>query len=198
MSASGVDPKTAGRIHVYLLRNLGQLLLDQGHYVEAETIGREAVLFVIPLYGRYSSHTARALRILTLSIFRQGRFSEAAQLAFDSIDVLKLGGNTSNSKSLAMARKLQADIWASQGKWKQAIQVYVQIKKDMASDQATYEQYLAGNLNWVLAHLKVGEITEAKIIVEEDYLRSLRRFGKKHYQTALDLGFIASIKTLIG
>jgi len=198
MSGSGLDPKTAGRIHIYLLRNLGQLLLDQGRYVEAETIGREAVLFTIPLYGRYSSHTARALRVLTLSIFRQGRFSEAAQLALDSIDVLKLGGNTSNSKSLAMARKLQADIWASQGKWKQAIQVYVQIKKDMASDQATYEQYLAGNLNWVLAHLKVGEITEAKIIVEEDYLRSLRRFGKKHYQTALDLGFIASIKTLIG
>ena len=190
--------KSAGRTYNALLRDLADVLIAKGAYVEAEAKARQAVLQIMSLYGRYSGYSARTLALLARAISGQGRHAEAEQLAHAGIDVFETVGNKPESFPRGNARRVLADTLVAQNKWWAALAIYDGIEKDLADNRLTFEQYYAGNLNWAMALLKAGEITRARVTLASVLDRNKRLLGAKHYETAEATGFMAAVQTSEG
>ena len=190
------DSKLAGQTYVWYLRHLALILIAQERYVEAEVIAREGLLFMLSDYGRYSSYVASALNLLTKTLLEQGRYEEAEQLAEVTIQIYKKVGVKPESWAFNDARGSLADILVAQGKWQEALEIYTQIERDLATDPATFEQYFASNLNRAVVQFNTDNITAAATTAENIYERNKSLLGEEHYVTAEALGFLAATQVV--
>ena len=195
-AAKTIDSKLAARTYVWYLRHLSLILIAQGRYVEAEVTAREGLLLMLSDYGRYSSYVANPLGLLTKTLLEQGRYEEAEQLAEISIHTYEEVGAKGVSWSLNKAREFLADILVAQEKWQEALEIYTQIERALATDPATFEQYFASNLNRAVAQFNTANITAAATTAENIYERNKSLLGEEHYVTAEALGFLAATQVV--
>ena len=190
------DTKLAGRTYVWYLKRLALILIAQERYVEAEVIAREGLLFMLSDYSRYSSYVASALNLLTKTVLEQGRYEEAEQLAKVTIQIYKKVGVKPDSWAFNDAKTSLADLLVAQGKWEQALEIYAQIERDLATDKPTYERFFSSNLNRVYAQISTGNIEAAATVARNVYQRNKKLLGKNHYATAEALGFLAATQVV--
>tara|TARA_Y100000294_G_scaffold50003_1_gene47126 strand:+ start:1183 stop:4392 length:3210 start_codon:yes stop_codon:yes gene_type:complete len=171
--------------------DLSRLLRRQGRLVEAEIKARKALTSSLRRVGRYSQDTAYMLRRLAETIGAQGRNQEAGQLARAVIDIYRQTGTSEDSFMMAFVRNQLAGSLVNQGHWKAALSEFDAVKKGMAGDPKTFEQFFAHDLGWALALVGAGRAGEAKSIAEAALRRNERLVGKDNIDTASSLGVLA-------
>ncbi|MEE8122565.1 MAG: tetratricopeptide repeat protein, partial [Alphaproteobacteria bacterium] len=171
--------------------DLSRLLRRQGRLVEAEIEARKALTSSLRRVGRYSQDTAYMLRRLAETIGAQGRNQEAGQLSRAAIDIYRQTGTSEDSFMMATVRNQLAGSLVNQGLWDEALAEFDAVKKGMAGDPKTFEQFFAHDLGWALALVSAGRGGEAKSIAEAALRRNERLVGKDHYDTASSLGVLA-------
>ena len=191
MAKSPYSGEFAGVISELVLSDLARTLMRQGRLVEAEIEARKALTSSLQRVGRYSPETAHTLKSLANVIGAQGRYEESGQLARAVLDIFERTGTAEDSLYIAAAHRQLASNFVSQGMWAEALAEYDTLKKGLATNPKTYEQFFAGNANLALALAGAGRADEAKPVAEAALQRSLKRVGEKHSRTASARGVLA-------
>lgn len=167
------------------------VLARQGRLVEAENEARAALLRALRERGRYSTHTAAVLRVLTRAIFEQGRYAEAETLARAVIDIYQKAGVLPDSLLLATAREELGAALAAQGRWPEALAEYETIRRGMSGDPEAFSKFFAANVDWALVLLNNGQIERAVEVLTAALERRRRALGDRHASTAEVRGLFA-------
>jgi CHAT domain-containing protein len=173
-------------------RSLAVSLRNQGRVSEAESYARSSLLKLLQAFGRYSPRTARGIQELAAVVFESGRFDDAAKLAQAAIESYEKSGTAVESVNIAGARAVLGAALVAQGRYADAIPVFQERDRALASDPAQYAKYGGREVNWGIALIRTGQTKPALAMLERIYRRRLERgLDENEYFTAQTRGFYA-------
>jgi CHAT domain-containing protein len=175
-----------------LLRtNVAMALLRQGRLAEAEVEQRRLLLSQLGRYGHYSPEVAGAVSRLALIVQEQGRSADAETLAKAAVDIFENTGAGAGSGNLAAALNAVASAQADREHWVEARATFDKLASQIATDDATRNRFINGNLVYGLVQLKTGNAAQALPVMQRAASIKRQRLGERHYDTAEARGFLA-------
>ena len=162
----------------------------QGQAIKAEIAVRRALKDTITRAGRYSPETATILDGFIGILSVQGRFVDAEKLAIATMDIYKKIGVPTDSYALGRVQSRLADVYASQGKWKQARQEFQNVAKNFEEEADVLEGLIGRTGNLPLSQLRTGDLSGAELAARRMYKTRNEIFGTRHYETAEALGIL--------
>ncbi len=171
----------------------------QGNLSRAERTARAALELILNSVGRDMPRTGKALAVLARILRAQGRPEEAEILLRRSLGIYQRLELTKTNSGYSSSRKGLADaIMAQGGRWREAAELFDQIRETLGTDNTIYRRWYALNPNLPIANLKVGRVEEAARKAQEIYLDHTNRMGPKHYDTALARAVLAMTQAAQG
>jgi CHAT domain-containing protein len=164
---SKINLKNALQFKVSRQLEMANAILMQGRLVEAETQVREALEITFQTYDKNSVEVGSALSRLSRIIAEQGRSAEAVLLAKESIKSFKGGNASEESLALVNARKSLGAALVSDRKFKEADDVFTEMKIGIDKQAAGERKIPAMDLDWVIAMLKLGKYTSAEDMTQD-------------------------------
>lgn len=186
-----VQADQSARLYTWHLRDLSAVLRREGRLAEAEVVAREALLEALRATGRDSDHASQCIEELTIVLLEQGRYADAETLARINLDIYQKVGAPPDSYMIAKMRTRIADVLTARGLWAEASAEFETAGEGMSKDAVYQERLLIDNLNWPLALLRSGNVSEALAKFESTYNKRKNSLGNKHYETAEARGFLA-------
>ncbi len=165
-------------------RELAENLLRQDRFAEAELEARDTLIYSLKYSGKYSEHTANALRSLAKSIGAQGRAEEAETLLRAALDILAKSGVPGSSFSIASARNELAKALLAQGKWERAAEQFDMTREGMRVSNFLYKKWYANEIGIPIAMIKRGKTAQALAVIKRSVAEKRDRFGDKNIETA--------------
>lgn len=144
-------------LRIFAERRLASNFRFQGRPAEAESYARSALQKALMTYGRYAIHTATSISELGRTVYDAGRYEDARALAEAAIESYTKAGVGDSSSFVTGARGLLGAALTAQGRWRDAIVVFEERDRALASDAAQYEKLNGDDPNWGIALLRSGE-----------------------------------------
>jgi len=173
----------AEMIQVDLVENL----LLQGRLLEAEALSRE-ILFDYIQFTFNPLRQARKLLILSKTLFKQGRYSEAEHVSKCAINKYVIHGADCSSLFLNLSTQILAKSLTAQEKWEEAIEQFEAIQDGMKNDPDLFKIRFSGDVDWAIALLSTGQTAKAMEQLEIGLINTSQQFGQNHYRTAVIRG----------
>ncbi|GAB2181274.1 tetratricopeptide repeat protein [Denitratisoma sp. agr-D3] len=174
-----------------LERNIGQTLVAQGKLLEGEIFIRQALRHSLERVGRASIDTGQGLLQLANVIAEENRYPEAIRLAEEAIRSLQESGAAPESIAIANARKSLAITLVAQQRYADAVKAFEEMRRALEADPEVARRYGSGDLDWVLAMLRVRNISGAESMSKAMLDKYVRNFGEKGLKTAEARAFYA-------
>ena len=171
--------------------NLALVLLQQRKLIDAEYFSREATKLSLEIFGRSSTDTGRSLITLARVVNEQGRPAEAVLLSQAALASLKEGGAAPDSIALAQARRALAKALVADKKYSQADKVFEEMLAGIKLDPVLAQGFKSEDLDWVLAMLKVGKVSQAQAMAADLYAKTVKAAGKGSSELAMIEAFEA-------
>jgi CHAT domain-containing protein len=175
-------------------RARGMLVLNlvrQDRLLEAENEARAALLSVLQMRGRDSGDTAEAASNLAEVLSAQGRHAEAEQLLRAAVNIYEQTGSAPDSLFLASARVSLATTLVAQGRWRDALAEYEQVRFGLAGDAAAARRILSANIGYALALLEAAEPALAANVLTQARAQRARIVDEAHPSVAEVRGLFA-------
>lgn len=185
-------PRYAYSQRVALYNEMANAFLGQRRLMDAEYWARESVVLAINREGVNSSGTCFALLTLSKIISEQGRQAEAVLLSQAALKVAQQSTNYSASPLIATARKSLATSLAADGKYLQADKVFTEMVDGLKSDPEIASRYQTGDLDWAIALIKTGKVSQAETMTADMLSKAGARMEKGSLRLALIRAFNAS------
>ena len=145
-------------------------LRAQGRLAEAEYYSRRALLRSLETFGRYNLTTAAFISSLALVVHEQGRFADAEKLARVAVETYQASGVPRSSVTLAQARAVLGAVLVAQERWPEAVALFEERDRDLASDAQQYERLRArDDLGWAIALVRTGQAAKAAPMLDRIY-----------------------------
>ena len=135
---------------------------------------------------------------LTRVISEQGRAAETEALARANVAMWSRSGAAEHTSFAAESRMVLGDALFAQGRWKDALVEYDDVKTALQADAEAYEKRIAGNLNYTFSLVRGERGAEALALIEPKFRRLLEALGEKHYNTAEANGAFAAALAATG
>ena len=181
------------------LGSIARTEAKQARLSEAEADTRRALLGVLDQQGKYSPATPPFIIGLATILVEQGRYQDAEKLARSALEVQRTVGITDDSPQTASILSQLGNILVLQRKGQEAVAVYGQLDKAIASwPQQQREALLLLNSSRIIALYASGQI-EAGIAAAESLVKvQIARSGNASFQTAAAHGTLAMGLTRAG
>ena len=176
----------------YLMNDVSKAFLGQRRLVDAEYWAREATLLSITQFGPNSGRTAQMLLTLTRVVAEQGRNAEAVLLGTAALKVAQQSTNYPGSVLIANARKTLASALVADGKYAQADKIFSEMVEGVKGDPEVAARFSAQDLDWALALIKTGKISQAAAMTSAMLSGDGARLGKGSTRLAILTAFNAS------
>ena len=168
---------------------LARAFIWSGQLLAAENWAREAItLLHIHSVGGAMTREYRFLPhgLITYSdiLFEQGRFEEAEKTARCTLNMLLDQCVPKDSLIRARARQTLARTLLARGRWKEALDQFETIKKDMITDPESFKRNFGTSRDWGLSLLRAGRTDEALALLDSALVRTRQRYGPDHYAVA--------------
>ena len=173
-------------IQVDLIENL----LLQDRLLEAEALSRE-ILFDYIHYTYRPLRQARKLFILSKTLFKQGRYSEAEYVAKCAISKYVMHGADCSSIFLNFSTQMLAKSLTAQEKWEEAIEQFEAIREGMKNEPDLFKIRFSDDVDWAIALLATGQSAKVLEQLEAGLEHTSKQFGQNHYRTTVIRGLIA-------
>lgn len=162
---SVMDTSNNPRLYVTQISNreldLANVLLRQKKLIDAEFYARKSITLSLSSFGSSSIEVGRGLRSLAVIVNEQGRYAEAVLLSRAALATIKASGATGANSTLALAQKSLGSALVAEGKYAEANQVFDEMVVGVKTDLSMAKTYQLGDLDWVLAMLKIGNFNQA-------------------------------------
>lgn len=176
--------ETLYRVREALLRSLALSLQAQGKIVLAEAINRSVLQDTLKRTGRTSLDVAQGVRQLASIIAEQGRYEESSRLAKVAVETFIQSGAAPNSLQLANARRAYAASLVALRQYGPAIATFNEMQAGLKTDPLLVEKVGGGDLDWVLASLRTGDVAGAEVMAARMLQKTQARLGEKSVRTA--------------
>jgi CHAT domain-containing protein len=173
-------------IRVDLIENL----IFQGRLLEAEALTREILQEI--RFGGSKIRRARVRLVLSKILFKQGRYREAEYVAKCAILLYNQATADCSSFYLNLSRQMLAKSLMAQDRWQDAIEQFEAISVGLKNDPELFKARFAGDVDWAIALLATGKITEARQQLKTGLKLTSGQLGQNHYRTAIIRGAIAA------
>ena len=147
--------------------DLSSAIMMQGRLVEAEVNAREGLAVMLEVFNKNSTEVGYALNRLTRIVAEQGRTAEAVMLAQETIKTIKAGNTADDAITMVHARKTLGSTLVSDRKFKDADEVFEEMRLGIEKQGAVKNKIPATDLDWVIAMLKVGKSKGALEMTQE-------------------------------
>ena len=161
---------------------LAGVLLRQGRLVEAENVVRESLRFRLDRSLKFSVETAFIFVHFAEILYAQGRYAEAIGAAETAIKLYRKVCAPDDSLFIAESRRIIGGSLAVLGKWKEALEQFESIARDLTKQPDVLERRFADSVSWAIALLKVGRAAEAIPRLETAIERQRQRLGADHFK----------------
>lgn len=141
--------------------NLANVLLRQRKLIDAEFYARKSITLSLSSFGSNSIEVARGLRSLAVIVNEQGRYAEAVLLSRAALNTVKAAGATGANSTLALVQRSLGTALVADGSYAEANQVFEEMAAGIKTDPDMAKSYQFGDLDWVLAMLKLGKSNQA-------------------------------------
>jgi CHAT domain-containing protein len=141
--------------------NLANVLLRQRKLIDAEFYARKSITLSLSSFGSNSVEVARGLRSLAVIVNEQGRYAEAVLLSRAALNTVKAAGATGANSTLALVQRSLGTALVADGSYAEANQVFEEMAAGIKTDPDMAKSYQFGDLDWVLAMLKLGKSNQA-------------------------------------
>jgi tetratricopeptide (TPR) repeat protein len=178
--------------------NLSSALLQQRKLIDAEFYARKATQFALDSFGKSSTDVGRCLFILSQVINEQGRSAEALLLAQAGLKSVQDAGVSSNSVTLASARRAYGNALVADGKYDQADKIFNEMVAGIKSDPELAKYFKTEDLSWALALLKINKFEQAQHMTASLLIKTTNEATKDSSRVALIKAFNASALQLQG
>jgi CHAT domain-containing protein len=165
-------------------------MIFQGRLLEAEALTRE--ILKKRRYDWSKMKYARGRLLLSKILFRQGRYRESEYVAKCAILLYNQKAADCSSIYLNQSRQILAKSLMAQGRWQEAIEQFETIAVGLKNDPDLFKARFAGDVDWAIALLATGKISEAMRQLKTGLKLTSKQFGKNHYRTAIIRGAIAA------
>jgi CHAT domain-containing protein len=142
------------------------ILVMRGRLAEAELFSRESVRLTLERVGRSHPFTAQRLQQLAQILVEQGRTSEGVLVAQEALRSAEESGAIEESLVLAAARRTLLGAYVAAGRHADAIRVFERYRDGARKDPSLARSLSAGDIDWVIAYLKSGEVAEASATLQ--------------------------------
>ncbi|MBX3454882.1 CHAT domain-containing protein [Ferrovibrio sp.] len=175
-------PHLKGMPEISRLMALSQNLMMQGRMGDAEVVTRRALISVQQQFGQNSFYVAHVLQRLANILIEQGRLADAEALANRSQQIAQ-------SNSTQSTGGLFANLYAAQGRWREAAERYDAVRKLRSAED--FEAFASNNPNYALVMVKAGRAAEVLRRLEHLLDTNRQLLGDKHAETAETRGLLA-------
>ncbi|RKZ35014.1 MAG: hypothetical protein DRQ37_07105, partial [Gammaproteobacteria bacterium] len=179
-------------------KGLSDVLARQGRLAEAEVAARTALLGALESFGRDNVATAEAARMLANVLYAEGRYAEAEILIREAIDIQLRMGTPPDTGRVARARRTLISVLIAQENWTSAVQEYDGLNTELKKKGKAYRGMFLKRPDIAIALLRVGRSDEALGLLKATVKDTRRRLGKKHFDSAIQTGFLAAVQTKTG
>lgn len=177
---------------------LADVLRKQGRLVEAEVMGREALLKALSTLGRNNPITADAARRLALVLHAQGRYDDAEKLTRATLDIFAKIGIPPGTRTVSLSRRFLGTILLSKGDAKGAIGEYDAARAAIKDNPELLRRLFANYSSYDLALLQVGRTDEALKRLKLSLKNAVKRYGEANFNTATVGGLLAMAQAKAG
>jgi CHAT domain-containing protein len=163
----------------------------QGRLQEAEVDARRALLSQLKNQGKYNPNTPRFIAGLADILVEQGRYPEAEQLTRVSLEIIRTVGIAEDSLINVQTLSQLGGILNLQRKGRDAIAVFAQIDRAIASWEPARRQSFEINGGRISSLYASGQIEAGIAAAEQLVKRQISRVGESHFDTASARGTLA-------
>jgi CHAT domain-containing protein len=182
----------ATRIANLLKIRLAENLRSQGRYVESELASRDSLVDTLKLNGRYSYQAASVLLTLAKTIFDQGRFGEALELARSTLEIYDRAGVSSIALNRLEARTLLGDIQVAAADWDEAYDTFSTLSRDLSNNTVLQNRFVNTNTRFAQVFMQRKEFNKAENILNQALTRFRKTDGDDGIQT-LEAGALLGV-----
>jgi CHAT domain-containing protein len=175
--AAQSEQASALRFREAVERGLGGVLLRQGKLVEAEVYARAAIRQSLERAGPADPDAALGLTLLAKVVSEYGRDSEAIALLTAALEGLRAAGVVEESLKLVNARKALGSALVAAGRYAAADALFAENRKALARKPALLAKLGSGDLDWVIALLRIGRQADAEQMATRMLESARKRWG---------------------
>src|SRR5262245_53287929 len=175
----------------FMVLSEARMKAKQGRLAEAEVDARRALLATLRNQGKYHFGTPVFIMGLATILVEQGRYQEAEKLARTCIDIYRTVGVAPQASNHAGLLANLATILNYQRKNEEAIAVYAELEKAIASWEPQRRQRFELDSSRIYSLYSAGQIQQGIDAAQALLKRELSRVGETHFDTAVARGFVA-------
>ncbi|MCE9638600.1 MAG: CHAT domain-containing protein [Betaproteobacteria bacterium] len=171
--------------------DLADALATQGKYAEAEAYARAGLEGALASYGFNTTAVGYALLVVGWTRFQQGDIAGAEMYYRYAVTAVEGSGVVRHSTTLAERRAALANAQIVQGRWSDALKVFEERDRGLASDAAQFKRYGSRHVSWAYALHKTGRSELATRRTQEMLTAQLRR-------PVPDRWYVAQLRGVLG
>ena len=179
------------RLFAVASRELARNLIKQQRLIEAEAIVRGMIYASLNNFGRYFIGTGADFVVFSDILYEQGRYSEAREVAEIALEIFTQLELRSESLNIVNARRARATALSAEGRYREALKELETMKQGLAASPQLLTRLGRGDIDWALALVRTGRISEAVAMIEPLAVELRARLGADHYESAEMRGFLA-------
>jgi CHAT domain-containing protein len=177
---------------------LAEAKRNQGRLAEAEVDARRALLSQLSSTGKYHPVTAALCGLLATVLRDQGRFAEYEAVSQVALDIYRQLGVPEDSRPVAGELGALANAARLQEQWSTAAQRYAALDRAIATWEPGLAANARANPGYVLALYNTGQLDKGLAAGRAALHHSRKRYGPKHFETAIAQGNLAIGLALAG
>lgn len=170
---------------------LVQALREQDRLIEAEALGREALVTAARGFGGQSVRVGDALNSLSVTLFTQGRYAEARALAEQALERFRRAGSERVSTRVLGPMGRMGQYLAYEERWADADKAFSERAKVIAENPGTGRAGGGENFYWALALARLGQHERAVPMARRVVEARARRYERGDERVAMARGFLA-------
>lgn len=159
-------------------------LIQQGKFVDAEIVAREALFDILRESGTDNMYTIKSINLMAEIYLMQGRLKDAVVIAQKALDILHRLGVRENAPEVFFSHFILGKALLLGRDWNGAFEHFSHIISHKQDDGSVYLRNYYNDLNIGIALAKAGQHKEAEELFQREYTALSKQLGQDHYDTA--------------